>query len=223
LKTPSQDIKLIVLNHKLFEGQIMRYIILAAMTFTVVTAPACRADIITYDYSISNGTYTFDSGASPAAAAGVGPNVGPIQMALSLAPFTEVADLSISTSGGQFTVSYDFEAGLNTLTSPTAFSFSNIAVTGAALLQSFTFNPGASTVGTNIAAAPTFTAGTNAFSFTTVGTDVAPALDGVLNYVFDFTDDSIVAAVPEPSSFAMLFAGGVGVVVAGRRRRKNAA
>jgi hypothetical protein len=31
------------------------------------------------------------------------------------------------------------------------------------------------------------------------------------------------AAVPEPSSFAMLFAGGVGVVVAGRRRRKNAA
>lgn len=174
-------------------------------------------DIMTLDYTFSNAAYTFDGGPSPASGNDVALPLGPIDMATTPGG-TQVADLTVSATSSQFSVSYDFEASFDQLGASTSFDFSDVQLTGGATLQSFVFNSGASSSGATNPGV-TFSSGVNAFSFTTAGSDAAPSTGGLLTYVFDYTDSTASAAVPEPSSFACLLLGGIGLYA--RRRRRN--
>jgi hypothetical protein len=190
-------------------------LIVSCLTFASYEA---RGDIITLDYTFTNGSYTFNGMASPVSGNDAGLPIGPFTMSTTPGSF-EVATLSVDATSTQFSVSYDFEPSYDQLGASTIFDFSDVQLTGGATLQSFAFNAGASSAGATDPGV-TFTSGVNAFSFTTAGSDQADSLGDVLTYVFDFTDSSSSsAAVPEPSSFACLLLGGIGLYA--RRRRRS--
>ncbi len=185
-------------------------IIVICLTFAGTTA---NADII------SSGNYSVDvSGLPPvdnvpftgAVAAG-STNLGSVTYNSG----TTAATLSFNFTDSRVVLGVDWSGtGLAAFGSVVEWNFTGLGLTGGADITGLTFNAGASTAG--ITAPTTFSSTANSLDIDTPN-ESSDGINAAYSYVFDITDS---AAVPEPSSFAILFAGGIGLY-AKRRRRKN--
>lgn len=160
-----------------------------------------NADIMGVDFSITDGS-TF-----------IINNVGP--KVLSGGGTDSFNDYSFVFSGLTLDLSIDLPGMATTAGVATTWSFTNIdlavgeVITGA--LQTTGFAP---------ASGPTTLS--NSILVQISGGDIATSAGGVLNYQFEIQTNLSTAAVPEPSSVAMLCALGLGGVWV-RRRRQSAA
>jgi len=185
--------------------------VMAAILLGILSSGTAAADVMFFDYSFVGTGYTFVGGTGPGGndVAGVDTDVffnnggGPVK----------VADLFINLGSNFIDVVFDF-----TVTPPLNTSFvttlNDFQFPMGETLNSISFNAGASSgsdksgdiMGSGIV-------------FAAPGTDLGSM--GSVNYRFDF-DTTVLSstAVPEPSSFAICFIGGL---AAWRIRRKRAA
>lgn len=187
----------------------MLYMLVILTTATGIAS----ADII----SGSSGTFAFNGNAAlntntNVLSLGSTFTAGTLETAnLIIPPSTAAADLSFNFTGSVLNLTLALDGAANTLASSLDWIFSGLDF-GGDTITSITQTSGA-------AAATSFTNGaTNAITIITP--DESGPLGATYNYSFNIADSSM-AAVPEPSSFAMLLAGGIGAYFV-RRRRQSA-
>jgi hypothetical protein len=187
-----------------------------AVTMSVSTV---SADIISGNYDVDVG------GLSPVVNV---PFSGVIAAGVnSLGPVTQSggssvgAALAFEFSGSQLTLGVDWSGtGFNGFGSPVEWDFTGLGLTGGASITGISFNAAASTLGVDAPTGFSFTA--NSLDDIDTPNETSNGVNATYSYVFDITD-SAAAAVPEPSSFAILFAGGVGFLARRRRQKKAVA
>ncbi len=187
-------------------------IIVICLTFAGTTA---NADII------SSGTYSVDVGGLPQP--DNVPKVGAVSAGLTslgavTSDGTTLAALSFNFTDSRVTLGVNWGAPADPtffiFPSPVEWRFTGLGLTGGSPIKGLSYNPAASTA--NIYAPVNVSSTANTLTIDTP-TDNTLGTGGVYSYVFD------IATVPEPSSFAILFAGGIGLYAKRRRRKKTAA